>query len=128
MNDRLPTIRIHNSLTGEKETLKPIVPGQIGMYSCGITVYDFLHIGHARMLSVFDLVARYLRHRGYKVKYVRNITDIDDKIIKRGNEKGEGAEVVSERFIKAMDEDCARLGLLKPDVEPRVTKFIPEIV
>jgi cysteinyl-tRNA synthetase len=128
MNDRLPTIRIHNSLTGEKETLKPIVPGQIGMYSCGITVYDYLHIGHARMLSVFDLVARYLRHRGYKVKYVRNITDIDDKIIKRGNERGEGAEALSERFIKAMDEDCARLGLLKPDLEPRVTRFMPQIV
>ncbi len=128
MNDRLPTIRIHNSLTGAKETLTPIVPGKIGMYSCGITVYDYLHIGHARMLSVFDLVSRYLRHRGYQVKYVRNITDIDDKIIKRGNERGEGAGAVSERFIQAMDEDCARLGLLKPDIEPRVTKFIPEIV
>ncbi len=89
MNDTLPTIRIHNSLTGEKEVFKPMVPGRVGIYSCGITVYDYLHVGHARMLSVFDLVARYFRHRGYKVKYVRNITDIDDKIIKRANERGE---------------------------------------
>ena len=128
MNDRLPTIRIHNSLTGEKETLKPIVPGQVGMYSCGITVYDYLHVGHARMLLVFDLVARYLRHRGYKVKYVRNITDIDDKIIRRAAEKGETIQQLSQRFIDAMDEDCAKLGLLKPDVEPRATEFIDEIV
>jgi cysteinyl-tRNA synthetase len=128
MNDRLPTIRIHNSLTGEKETLKPIVPGQVGMYSCGITVYDYLHVGHARMLLVFDLVSRYLRHRGYKVKYVRNITDIDDKIIRRANEKGETIQQLSQRFIDAMNEDCAKLGLLKPDVEPRATAFIGEIV
>ena len=128
MNDRLPTIRIHNSLTGEKETLRPIVPGKVGMYSCGITVYDYLHIGHARMLSVFDLVQRYLRHRGYDVKYVRNITDIDDKIIKRANERGESFSALSERFIKAMDEDCAKLGLQKPDAEPRATQHIGHIV
>jgi cysteinyl-tRNA synthetase len=128
MNDRLPTIRIHNSLTGEKETLKPIVPGKVGMYSCGITVYDYLHIGHARMLSVFDLVQRYLRHRGYQVKYVRNITDIDDKIIKRAAERGETIGELSQRFIDAMDEDCAKLGLQKPDVEPRATQHIGNIV
>jgi cysteinyl-tRNA synthetase len=128
MSERLPTIRIPNSLTGEKEVLQPIVPGQVGMYSCGITVYDFLHIGHARMLAVFDLVARYLRHRGYAVKYVRNITDIDDKIIRRANEKGETIRELSQRFIDAMDEDCEKLGLLKPDVEPRATAFISEII
>ena len=128
MNDRLPTIRIHNSLTGEKETLRPIVPGKVGIYSCGITVYDFLHIGHARMLSVFDLVQRYLRHRGYQVKYVRNITDIDDKIINRANERGENFTAVTERYIQAMDEDCAKLGLQKPDVEPRATQHIGHIV
>src|SRR5688572_31180708 len=128
MTDRLPTIRIHNSLTGEKEVLQPIVPGQVGMYSCGITVYDYLHIGHARMLAVFDLDARYLRHRGYDVKYVRNITDIDDKIIRRANEKGETIQQLSQRFIDAMDEDCEKLGLLKPDIEPRATAFIDEIV
>ena len=76
-------IRIHNSLTGEKETLAPIKPGHIGMYVCGMTVYDYIHVGHARMLTVFDMVQRYLRHRGFNVTYVRNITDIDDKIIKR---------------------------------------------
>ena len=128
MNDALPTIRIHNSLTGEKETFKPMVAGRVGIYSCGITVYDYLHIGHARMLSVFDLVARYFRHRGYKVKYVRNITDIDDKIIRRANERGEKFAVLAERFIEAMDEDCAKLGLLKPDVEPRATHHIGHII
>jgi cysteinyl-tRNA synthetase len=128
MNDTLPTIRIHNSLTGEKEVFKPLVPGRVGMYSCGITVYDYLHIGHARMLSVFDLVARYFRHRGYKVKYVRNITDIDDKIINRANERGENFLLLAERFIQAMDEDCAKLGLLKPDVEPRATQHIGHII
>jgi cysteinyl-tRNA synthetase len=128
MSERLPIIRIHNSLTGEKEVLQPIVPGQVGMYSCGITVYDYLHIGHARMLAVFDLVARYLRHRGYRVKYVRNITDIDDKIIRRANERGETIQALSQRFIDAMNEDCEKLGLLKPDVEPRATAFIGEIV
>jgi cysteinyl-tRNA synthetase len=128
MNDRLPTIRIHNSLTGEKEALKPIVPGEVGMYSCGITVYDYLHIGHARMLAVFDLVQRYLRHRGYKVKYVRNITDIDDKIIRRAGEKGETIQQLSQRFIDAMNEDCDRLGLQRPDVEPRATAYISQIV
>jgi cysteinyl-tRNA synthetase len=124
----LPTIRIHNSLTGAKEVFTPMVPGRVGIYSCGITVYDYLHIGHARMLSVFDLVARYFRHRGYKVKYVRNITDIDDKIINRANERGEKFLALAERFIEAMDEDCAKLGLLKPDVEPRATQHIGQII
>ncbi len=128
MNDTLPTIRIHNSLTGEKEVFKPIVPGRVGIYSCGITVYDYLHVGHARMLTVFDLVARYFRHRGYQVKYVRNITDIDDKIIKRANERGEPFLMLAEHFIQAMDEDAAKLGLLKPDVEPRATQHIGQII
>jgi len=128
MNPSLPTIRIHNSFTGQKEVLKPLVAGYVGMYSCGITVYDYLHIGHARMLSVFDLVARYLRHRGYKVKYVRNITDIDDKIIRRAAERGEDFAALAERYILAMDEDAAKLGLLKPDVEPRATQHITHIV
>jgi cysteinyl-tRNA synthetase len=128
MNASLPTIRIHNSLTGEKEVFRPIVPGRVGMYSCGITVYDYLHVGHARMLTVFDLVSRYLRHRGYKVKYVRNITDIDDKIIRRANERGENFLLLAERYIIAMDEDCAKLGLQKPDVEPRATQHIGQIL
>jgi len=128
MNDRLPTIRIFNSLTGEKEVFEPIVPGQVGMYVCGITVYDYIHVGHARMLTVFDVVQRYLRHRGYNVRYVRNITDIDDKIIKRAADRGERIEALSGRFIQAMDEDCAKLGLQKPDVEPRATQHISHIV
>jgi len=95
-------IRIHDSMTGEKQFLQPITPGHVRMYVCGMTVYDYIHIGHARMLTVFDLVSRYLRHRGYKVTFVRNITDIDDKIIKRAAENNQPIEAVTVRFIKAM--------------------------
>jgi cysteinyl-tRNA synthetase len=121
-------IRIHNSLTGEKETLEPIKPGHIGMYVCGMTVYDYIHVGHARMLTVFDMVQRYLRHRGFNVTYVRNITDIDDKIIKRAAERGESIGDFTERFIKAQNEDFAALGLQTPDVEPRATQHIDHII
>jgi len=95
-------IRIYNSLTGEKQELQPITPGELRMYVCGITVYDFLHIGHARMLTVFDVVSRYLRHRGYKLTYVRNITDIDDKIIRRAAENGEPIDALTERDREAL--------------------------
>jgi cysteinyl-tRNA synthetase len=118
-------IRIHNSLTGEKQELQPIEPGRIGMYVCGMTVYDFLHIGHARMMTVFDVVSRYLRHRGYDVTYVRNITDIDDKIIKRAAENGEPIDALTARFIQAMHDDCAQLGIASPDHEPRATQHVP---
>src|SRR5690349_12252009 len=121
-------IRIFNSLTGEKEPLTPIKPGHIGMYVCGITVYDYIHIGHARMLTVFDMVQRYLRHRDYKVTYVRNITDIDDKIIKRAAERGQTIDQVTDYFIQAMNEDCEALGLQKPDVEPRATQHVGNII
>jgi cysteinyl-tRNA synthetase len=121
-------IRIHNSLTGDKQELKPIKPWHVGMYVCGMTVYDFLHIGHARMMTVFDIVSRYLRHRGYKVTYVRNITDIDDKIIRRAAENGEPIEALTERFIQAMHEDCALLGIARPDLEPRATQYLPGII
>jgi cysteinyl-tRNA synthetase len=121
-------IRIHNSLTGAKETLVPIAPGELRMYVCGLTVYDFVHIGHARMLTVFDVVSRYLRHAGYRLTYVRNITDIDDKIIRRAAEKGEPIEAFTARFIAAMHEDCARLGILPPDAEPRATQYVPQII
>ncbi|HEY1283487.1 MAG TPA: cysteine--tRNA ligase, partial [Steroidobacteraceae bacterium] len=121
-------IRIHNSLTGEKETLKPIKPGQIGMYVCGMTVYDHIHVGHARMLTVFDMVQRYLRHRGYDVTFVRNITDVDDKIIKRAAERGESIEQFTETFIKAQNEDFAALGLQVPDIEPRATQHIRHMI
>jgi cysteinyl-tRNA synthetase len=120
-------IRIHNSMTGEKEPLKPITPGKIRMYVCGITVYDYIHIGHARMLIVFDVVSRYLRHRGYAVTYVRNITDIDDKIIKRAAQNREPIEAVTARFIQAMNEDTELLGIARPDFEPRATQYLPNI-
>jgi cysteinyl-tRNA synthetase len=121
-------IRIHNSMTGEKQPLEPIAPGQVRMYVCGITVYDYIHIGHARMLTVFDVVSRYLRYRGYGLTYVRNITDIDDKIIKRAAENQEPIDAVTEKFIRAMNEDAALLGLARPDFEPRATQYLPDII
>jgi cysteinyl-tRNA synthetase len=121
-------LRIHNSLTGEKEEFTPLRANEVRMYVCGMTVYDYIHVGHARMLTVFDLVQRYLRFRGYKVTYVRNITDIDDKIIQRAAEKGEDWRQFAQRFAKAMHEDCATLGLQAPDLEPRATDFIAPII
>ena len=121
-------LKIHNSLTGAKEEFQPIEPGKVRMYVCGITVYDFCHLGHARFLVVFDLVARYLRARGYDVTYVRNITDIDDKIIKRANEEGVEFQELTERFIKHMHEDTDALGLESPDQEPRATAHMSDII
>ena len=121
-------IQIHNTITRQKEDLVPITPGELGMYVCGVTVYDFCHIGHARTFVSFDMIVRYLRYRGFKVKYVRNITDIDDKIIKRANEKGVSAKQLSEEFITKMYEDFDRLNIARPDVEPRATDNIPEII
>ena len=121
-------LEIHNSLTGKKAEFKPLRGNAVRMYVCGITVYDYIHLGHARMLTVFDLVQRYLRSRGYAVTYVRNITDIDDKIIQRAKDNGEDWKALASRFITAMHEDCALLGLQVPDAEPRATEYIPEIV
>ena len=121
-------LKIHNSLTGEKSEFKPLRPNEVRMYVCGITVYDYIHVGHARMLTVFDLVQRYLRSSGYRVTYVRNITDIDDKIIQRAAETGEDWAALARRFTAAMHEDCALLGLESPDREPRATEYIEEIV
>jgi len=121
-------IRIYNSLTREKQELRPIEAGTLRMYVCGLTVYDYVHIGHARMLLVFDMVSRYLRHRGYRLTYVRNITDIDDKIIRRAAENGEPIEALTQRFIDAMNEDSERLGLVRPDHEPRATHYLPQII
>src|SRR5207244_3412729 len=98
------------------------------MYVCGMTVYDYCHLGHARVLVIFDVVRRWLRTSGYRVTYVRNITDIDDKIIKRAAENGEPVPALTERFIKAMDEDAAALGVEKPDHEPRATQFVQPMV
>ena len=121
-------IRIHNSLTGEKQPLRPIRQGEVRMYVCGLTVYDFMHIGHARMMIVFDVVSRYLRYLGLRVTYVRNITDIDDKIIRRAAQNGEPIEALTDRFITAMHADCSALGVVRPDFEPRATDYVPAII
>ncbi len=121
-------IQIHNSLSGVKEPLVPIEPGHVRMYVCGMTVYDFCHVGHARSLVVFDVVRRYLRYRGFRVTHVRNITDIDDKIIERASANGESIESLTDRFIKAMHEDCQALGVESPEHEPRATHYIAEII
>jgi len=118
-------LTIHNSLTRRKEEFVPITPGEVRMYVCGMTVYDYCHLGHARVMVAFDVVRRWLRALGYRVTYVRNITDIDDKIIKRARENNEPAEALTARFIQAMDEDAAALGIEKPDAEPRATDFVP---
>src|SRR5689334_23025380 len=106
-------LKIHNSLSRAKETFTPISPGKVGMYVCGMTVYDYCHLGHARVMVVFDVVKRWLAASGYNVTYVRNITDIDDKIIKRAAENGEPIDALTGRFIQAMDEDAAALGVQK---------------
>jgi len=121
-------LRIHNSLTGRKEPFEPLEPGHVRMYVCGITVYDYIHVGHARSQLAFDIARRWLLASGYRVTYVRNITDIDDKILARARERGEPFEALTSRFIAAMDEDFAALGLGKPDHEPRATDYVPEIV
>lgn len=121
-------LKIYNSLTRRKEDFVPIDPGRVRMYVCGMTVYDLCHLGHARVMVVFDLVYRYLRECGYEVQYVRNITDIDDKIINRANERGEPFGALTERFIAAMHEDAAALGVLPPSEEPRATAHMDEIL
>ncbi|NKQ10657.1 cysteine--tRNA ligase [Pseudomonas sp. SST3] len=117
-------LSIYNTLTKAKEPLKPLVGNQVRMYVCGMTVYDFCHIGHARVMVAFDVVSRWLRQRGYDLTYVRNITDIDDKIIRRAQENGETFEALTTRMIAAMHEDEARLNVLRPDNEPRATEYI----
>lgn len=121
-------LKIHNTLTREKEIFTPIKPNQVGIYVCGNTVYDFSHVGNARVFVFFDVVVRYLRALGFAVKYVRNITDIDDKIIKRANELGEDVKILTERFTNALHEDLASLGNLPPDLEPKVTDNMAHII
>jgi len=129
-NQRMNTsaLKIHNSLTRQKETFVSIDPGKVRMYVCGLTTYDYSHIGHARMFVAFDVVVRYLRFIGYQVTYVRNITDIDDKILRRASETGEYFEDLTARFIKATREDEEALFVVKPDSEPRATAHISEII
>jgi cysteinyl-tRNA synthetase len=121
-------LRIYNTLTSAKEDFIPLQPGKVGMYVCGVTVYDNCHIGHARANVAFDVVFRYLRHAGYDVTYVRNYTDIDDKIINRANRDGVPFNVISERYIKAFDEDMARLNLALPTHQPKATEYVDEII
>ena len=121
-------LKIYNSLTRAKESFVPILPGKVGMYVCGMTVYDYCHLGHARVMVVFDLAKRWLCAAGFDVSYVRNITDIDDKIIRRAAENKEPIDALTGRFIRAMDEDAAALGVLKPDFEPRATDNVPQML
>jgi cysteinyl-tRNA synthetase len=120
-------LRLYNTLAREKQEFVPLRPGEVRMYVCGMTVYDDCHVGHARMMLAFDVVQRWLRASGYRVTYVRNITDIEDKIIKRAKEKGESPSALTERVIQAMHDDLGALGVERPDHEPRATQYVPQM-
>jgi cysteinyl-tRNA synthetase len=122
------TLNVYNTLTRQKEEFKPLQAGKVGMYVCGMTVYDFCHMGHARVMVSFDVIVRYLRHIGYDVNYIRNITDIDDKIINRAAENGEDFNVLVDRMVLAMNEDFAKLNVLTPNSEPKATDHIQGIL
>ena len=121
-------LKIYNTLARDKQDFKPITPNSVRMYVCGMTVYDYCHVGHARVMVVFDMVYRWLKASGYDVNYVRNITDIDDKIIKRAAENKESIHTLTQRFIDAMHEDADALGAQRPDHEPRATQYIPQML
>ncbi|MEW6164792.1 MAG: cysteine--tRNA ligase [Pseudomonadota bacterium] len=121
-------LKIHNSLTRSTQEFIPIEPGKVRLYVCGMTVYDYCHLGHGRVMVVFDMVTRWLRASGLQVTYVRNITDIDDKIIKRAAENHETVRALTDRFIAAMHEDADALGVLRPDHEPRATEYVPQML
>lgn len=121
-------IKLYNTLSGKKEELVPIKPGKITMYACGVTVYDYSHLGHARGAVIFDLIQRYFRRKGFDVKYVRNFTDVDDKIINRAREEGVTAADVAHKYIEAYQEDMKRLGVDRADVEPKATEHIKEMI
>jgi len=122
------SLRLYNTLSGEKEPFVPRIAGKVGMYVCGVTVYDYCHIGHARAGIVFDMIYRYLRFAGYEVTYVRNYTDIDDKIINRANQEGTDYRTIADRYIATFDEDMDRLGMLRPTIEPKATDHIDDII
>jgi cysteinyl-tRNA synthetase len=121
-------IKLYNTLTGKKEEFVPIQPGRVNIYACGVTVYDYSHLGHARGAVVFDLIQRYFRRRGFEVKYVRNFTDVDDKIINRAKEEGITAAEVAHKYIEAYQEDMKRLGVGRADIEPKATEHIKEMI
>jgi cysteinyl-tRNA synthetase len=121
-------LKIHNSLAREKQDFAPLTPGKVKIYVCGMTVYDYCHLGHARMMVVFDMVVRWLRTSGFDVTYVRNVTDVDDKIIQRAKENNESIEALTTRFIQAMEEDAAALGVVPPSCEPRATRHVERMV
>ena len=121
-------LSLYNSLTNKKEIFKPIVPKTVSLYVCGMTVYDFCHLGHARVMVIFDVINRWFRQSGYNVKYVRNITDIDDKIIMKATEKGISIQELTEKFIFEMNKDADALGVLRPDIEPKATNHIGDII
>ncbi len=121
-------LKIYNTLARDKQDFKPIIPNTVRMYVCGMTVYDYCHLGHARVMVVFDIVQRWFKASGYDVTYVRNITDIDDKIIKRAAENGESIHTLTQRFIDAMHEDAGALGVQRPDHEPRATQYVPQML
>ncbi|KAE9535123.1 cysteine--tRNA ligase [Ursidibacter arcticus] len=121
-------LKIYNTLKREKEEFKPIKPNQVGMYVCGVTVYDLCHFGHGRTFVSFDVIVRYLRYLGYNVRYVRNITDVDDKIIKRALENNESCDQLVDKMVAEMYRDFDALNILRPDIEPRATQHIPEII
>ncbi len=121
-------LQLHNTLTGKVEALAPIRAGEVGLYVCGVTVYDRCHVGHARSMIVFDVLVRYLRFTGRRVRFVRNITDVEDKIIRRANEEGITAQALAERYVGTFHRDVAALGCVAPDVEPRATQHLPEMI
>ncbi|MFQ5658773.1 MAG: class I tRNA ligase family protein, partial [Candidatus Methylomirabilales bacterium] len=121
-------LRIYNTLTRQKEPFEPQTPGQVRMYVCGITAYDLSHIGHARSALVFDVIRRYLEFKGYQVAFVRNFTDVDDKIIKRADQEATSSREVSERYIAEYQKDMGSLGVLPATVEPKATEYIPQMI
>ena len=124
----MSVLKIYNTLARDKQVFSPIEPGKVRLYVCGMTVYDYCHLGHARVMVVFDMVQRWLRAQGYDVTYVRNITDIDDKIIRRAVENNEPISALTARYIQAMNEDAAALGVQRPDHEPRATAYVPQML
>ncbi len=121
-------LKVYNTLSGRKETFEPLLPGKVSMYACGVTVYDYSHLGHARSALVFDVIRNYLEFKGYRVRYVRNFTDVDDKIINRAEKQGTTSEAIAQEYLHAYQEDMQRLGVFPPDVEPKATDHMPAII